>query len=412
MYCGECGNKLENDDLFCGECGTRVELDDRNTFTGKKNIVDQEGKNFILFKRKKVLLIGIIFTFVLLVLGYHYFNEKFGPIGVIREYMDAIQSRDVDALYGYLDIDGDSTFVNKETFNDVVNSSQSNWKIMNYTIGDIIYGEGKLSARVKVNYILEGTQKEQTETFYLIKNGKKKMAIFDDWELHLDNDSILVKDYQIKVPKDSKVTIGNDSLDGKYLDKKGSTQEWDIYKIPQIFKFPITIHAIAFGLEVTEQVIPSTHSYTVRFNSDTVSKGVEDLEKQVEKDVANLYQYLIEHKKWEDVKGNYSFKGADLSDLQEVYESLYESIVENEGKKLKNFEVTSSAINSFSYKENGLLQISVKLSYDYIIDYKNSTTIGEKIGDSSAMIVLYYQYHDSALHLIDGSYLVSYFSAY
>lgn len=413
MYCGECGAKLEKDATFCSECGTKVEQPKQKT-PPKEPPARQVTPKKPMSKAKKITLAVCAVVIVVLFLGYNHLSEKFGPKGVAKEYVEAVMNKDSNALYGYLNIEGDKTFVSKEQFKEAMESLQSDQEITNYRIDSVTYGDGKLSARVKISYTVKDAQSEGTEFVYLTKSKKKKYLIFDTWELKEDFGSILVKDYEIKVPTDSKITVGDVELGEKYLNKKDSSKIWDVYTIPQIFSTEVEIKTIIAGFEVVKKVTPSSFSYTASLELDSLSReNVEKLEGQTKADVTTLYQNLIEKKNWDAVKESYDFKEADLEELQEEYESLYESVAENSSRTLKNFEVTSMKINALSTEDDGIIRVGVKFNYNYTIDYKRyDDSIEEKTGKNSSNSTLYYKYSDGVLKLVDASYLVSYFSVY
>jgi len=417
MYCGECGAKLEKDATFCSECGAKVEPLAKKETSKKEVAVKQStprSPKKPMSKAKKITLAICAVIIIALFLGYNHLSEKFGPKGVAKEYVEAVMNKDSNALYGYLNIEGDKTFVSKEKFKKVMEGSNSTQEITNYRIDEVTYGDGKLSARVKISYTVKDAQSEGTEIVYLTKGKKKKYMIFDTWELKEDFGSVLVKDYDIKVPKGSKVTIEKTELGEKYLNKKDSSKGWDVYTIPQIFKAEVTIKTIIAGFEVTDKVTPSSLNYTASLDLDSLSsENVEKLENQVKTDITTLYQNLIEKKNWDVVKDSYNFKGADLDDLEEEYQDLYESVAENSSRTLKTFEISSVKISTLSSEEDGLIRVGVRFNYNYTVDYKRyDDSIEEKNGKNNSNSTLYYRYSDGALKLVDASYLVSYFSVY
>ena len=382
MYCGECGAKLEKDATFCSECGAKVEQtkEKKPPKETPAKQVTQVTPRKPMSKAKKTMLVVCAVVVVVLILGYNHLNEKFGPKGVAKDYIEAVMNKDSNTLYEYLNIEGDKTFTSKEKFKEVMESSKSTQEITNYKIDDVTYGDGKLSARVKISYTVKGAQSESTEIVYLTKGKKKKYLIFDTWELKEDFGSILVKDYDVKVPKGSKVTVEKTELGEKYLNKKDSSKTWDVYTIPQIFSTEVTIKTEIAGFKVTNKVTPSILNYTASLDLDSLSKeDVEKLENQVTTDITTLYQNFIEKKNWDAVKDSYNFKGADLEDLEDAYGSLYESVAENSSKTLKTFEVSSMKANSLSSEDDGLIHVGIKFNYNYTIDYtKYDGSIEEK----------------------------------
>lgn len=418
MYCGECGAKIGKNEAFCGECGAKVEkIQEKSTneAISTSNVQRQVNKQ-PMSKKKKILLLVCAALVVGLYLGYNYLEEKFGPEGVAKEYVQALMAKDTDKLYDYLNLEGDRTFTSKEKFKEIIKSSDDSGEITNYVIGDVSYSDGNLSAQVSVKYTLKGAQSETNETVHLTKSKKKAYGIFDTWEISEDFDSIMVKNYQIKVPKNSKVTVDKIELDKKYLDSKSSSENWDVYKIPQIFQSSVTIKTNISGFDVEQKVTPSSYydDYTIELSLKNLSKeNVSSLEEQIKTDFNTLYKNLIDKKTWDQVKDSYNFTNANLTELEEIYKDLYDDVVDDEYKTLTAFNTTSVSINNLSLTDEGQIRVGFKANYDYSVNYKKyDDSIETKNGKGTSNTTLYYVYSDDALKLVDGYYLVSYFSTY
>lgn len=416
MYCGECGAKIGKNEAFCGECGAKViQEESPNESTSSQNAQKQVNRQ-PMSKKKKILLLVCAVLVVGLYLGYNHLSEKYGPKGVAEGYVKALMAKDADKLYDYLNLEGDKTFTSKGKFKEIIKDSDDSSEITNYVIGNVNYSDGNLSAQVGVKYTLKGAQTESTETVHLTKSKKKALGIFATWEISEDFDSILVKDYKIKVPKNSKVTVDKVTLDKKYLDSKSSSDNWDVYKIPQIFQSSITIKANISGFDVEQKVTPSTYynDYTMELSLKNLSKeNVSSLEEQIKTDYNTLYKNLIEKKTWDQVKESYNFKGANLTELEEIYKDLYDDIVDNDYRTLKAFNITSVSVSTLSLTDEGQIRVGFKANYDYTVDYKKyDDSIETKNGKSSSNTTFYYVYSEDALKLVDGYYLVSYFSTY
>lgn len=414
MYCGECGAKLEKGASFCGECGTKVESPkEKQKITSSNNTSRQITPKKPISKKNKII-IGVSAVVILtLILGYNFLNKKFGPEGIAEDYFKAIVDVDANALYNYLNIEGDKTFVTKETFKELLSEIESEQNITNYTISEVEYEEGNLSARVIIKYTSKDSQSEMTEYVYLTKAKEKKFLIFDKWEVKEDFDSIIIKDYKIKVPTGSKVTINKTELKDKYLDKTSSSDNWDVYLIPQIFKAETKINTtLPIGYSIEEQVTPSSYTYTAKLElSKLSSDDVKKLENKVKSDMTALYQNMIDKKDWNVVKETYNIKGVDMEELEDTYSDLYDDVAEHDSKKLKKFEITSVNINNVTTNDEGQLRISVKFGYKYTLDYTDyNDTVTEKTGESSFSPYLTYENSGEELKLYDASYLVSYFS--
>lgn len=422
MYCGECGAKLEKNVTFCGECGAKVEQNDTNKKSSTGNLKKTPTtkpvvKKEPMSKKKKICISLCAAIIIVLLLGYNLTSERLSPKGVAKDYVKALINNDIDALYGYLNLDGDKTFTSKKKFKELQEKTTNGKKITNYVIDEVTYGEGKITAKVKVRYTLKDSTSEVTDIIYLSKNSKKKYLVFDNWEIKEDSSLIIVNNYKIKVPTNSKVSLDGVTLNKKYLENDSASKNWDIYIIPQIFKSETQIKTtLPNGFELEEKIVPSSYSesYTATLSLNKLSnENKEKIETQIKKDMVDLYQNMVQSKTWDEVKETYNFKSGDLTELKDVYENLYKDIVQNENRTLKSFEITSAKITNISLTDDGKIKIYAKFDYNYTVDYKNyDGKIQTKIGNGSFSPTLYYISNDDELKLIDAAYLVSYFSTW
>ena len=222
MYCGECGKKIESGSLFCGECGAKVIQED-SPATLESTVKENTKKNKKpMSKLQKILLVSVLVLFVVLFTTYQVLNSYYSPENVAEDYFSAIADKDMDRLYQYLNLEGDTTFASKEIFKNSSDLLETE-EIQNYTVNDAVYDEGKLSARVTVYYMLEGNSSESSTVITLTKEKEKKLLFFDSWVISNNQGGLVAKDYSITVPKGSKVLIDDISLESKYLDKEFKT---------------------------------------------------------------------------------------------------------------------------------------------------------------------------------------------
>ncbi len=418
MYCGECGAKLEKNAVFCGECGAPVKKEKPTNHKPKENGEKEDHSNRQprkpMSKKTKIIGIVVIVLVVLLFATYQILSNHFSVKTVAKEYVEALANNDFDQLYDYLKIDGDKTFVSKEIFEEIMDDSES--KIKNFTIGEVTYDEGKLSAAVTVHYTEEGSSQEKTDVVYLSKEKDKKLLFFDQWTVDNNIDSLVVKDYKIIVPKDSKVVVNDIALEKKYLDTKASDEATDLYRIPQIFAATTTVETtLPNGMEIEEEVTPSKYysSHTVEVSLSNLSDdAVNQLEEQVKTSLTTLYEGLIKKQNFDEIKASFEFEGGNIENIQEEYTEVLEDM-NNASTALKQIEFTSVDIRSVELDE-GVLVVNAKANYSYQVEYQdrlNEQTETHEDKDYS-YIKLGYIYQDGSYHLtsIDG--LVSYFSRY
>lgn len=416
MYCSECGAKLKKNAAFCGECGTKVKKESEEIKEKQTSKVKNEKPKKTISKKQKILIGVIVVVALVLIGGYCFLNNRFGPEGVATEYLKAMISNDASRIYDSLGLTGDTTFTSKETFEKIfAESSNAFDDVLNYKLIDISYNESKLSANVKFQVASENSD-EDTVTIRVIKNSKKKFLIFDSWQVANVSDSLVVKDYQISVPKGSTVQVNDVSLDSKYLNADKSTDELDVYVLPQIFESDASIKInLPYGIEVTDEMNVSSYNTTYKANitlNDLNDETVTKLQDQIKSDINALYANLIAKKDWNAVKESYSYGDASLINLQDEYTDLYEEIVKDEDKTLKKFDVSSVTLTKVTL-DDGSLKVTAKYNYNYTIDYKNyNDEVKTKEGKSSSSTTITYDYLENAFKINNISGTVDYFSTW
>jgi len=370
-------------------------------------------------KRKKL---GLILTAIVLVSGilvFHTLSEKFGPVGVAQEYMEAIKRKDAERMYSYLELEGDTTFASKELFRKwYEKEGEEISKIANYKFLKTTYGDENLSATVSYKVTNKGSSGEYDAEVRLIKNSEKKWLIFDSWSIAFDGSQYVTKNYRISVPSGASVTVGEIALTEKYKDSKDSTTSLDVYILPQILRAEVEIKTVlANGITINDTVSPS--SYQNNYTASLTLKGLDEktqatLREKIKKDVTSIYTNIIAKKSWNDVKNSYNYEGAELSNFQKFYTNLASNIKDDSYRTLKKFSVTNVSLNSATIDKDGRLHLSVRISYDYTIDYRYYSSAKPETRSSSSSFTtdVYYDYVKGDYKLNRMGYGVSYFSGY
>ena len=399
MYCGECGTKNNKESTFCSECGAKLK---------EENKVNKVNKN-PMSKKKKILIILILILIALLILGYNFLNKKYSAESVATDYFKAIISNDPNKIYDALNLT-DSEFTTKKDFEKIYEETyKDDIEVLNYSLIDMEYEDDNLTVEAEFKVIFKDSQ-EDTITIKLIKDKKKKLLIFDSWYVYNENNLFVVNDYTINVPKGTIVSINDKKVEEKYLDKKESDEEEDVYVIPQIIVGKSIIKTkLPCGIETEKEVNISTYNdhYKLDIDINTLSEEMtKKLQDKIKEDINNIYANLISKKSWNDVRSDYIYNKTDLSDLEDEYDGAYEEIAENTSKQLKKFNVTDVTINSISVEDNKI-KIRCKINYDYTLDY-NKKTYNE---NSSYITNIIYDYYDNEYKIYDISSLVTYFFA-
>lgn len=371
MYCSECGKKLKKGSLFCGECGAKVKKE-------KKKIDLKNNKLAIIISSIVALLVICLVTL----------NILTSPKHIVSKYIKASINKDSNALYSLLDLDGDKTFVSKGVFKKLIDSNLKDSNIENYKIKSVTYDTDKLTAKVLFTYTLKNKSGENTRFIELNKSKDKKYLFFNKWTINgFASSSVIVKDYKILVPKNSKVIYEGIKLTSKYLDKDNKNEKIDVYKLPQVFRTKTTIEAtLSNGINIKDEVTPNLLfkqyqlKLTTRNLSDNDNKKIVEV---VKNNLELLYKSAIEGKSFNDIKSN--FKAKDLTSLENSYIKFSKNL-NDRTTKLKNISFDDIDITSAYINNNGELNIIAKAKYDYNVEYN----LGEETKESSKHSLSYF----------------------
>lgn len=409
MFCGECGTKNKKSSIFCEECGARLQQEEQPSIerTPRKPMT----------KKQKGFLAVIILLVILLGAGFKIGKDLTSPKKIAKDYVASIVSGNWDHLYRQLKIEGDKTFVSKQVFATVMDKHFENLKIANFKMGDVSYGSNRLSARVKVNYTVEGNSSEQIDSIDLVKQKGKQYLFFDRWTVSgYDVDSTILKDYEIQVLKGTKITYGGVEVESKYKQENKSNDLYDVYVLPQVFMNSTLMEfTLPNGLKLQDTAYPSTYkkNYEMSLSEDILSK--EDKTKIVDQSKHTLdllYQKAIYQVPFEDFKSELEHEGIDLTKLGETYQNLVRSLAAS-SSKLTSIVFTKGEITGVDFDSNGEIKISLKANYSYSITYKGWDDKEQVHTDTD------YDYIDIIMTYKDGNYyivniddLITYFSRY
>lgn len=409
MYCEECGAKCKKDELFCAECGAPLQKEE----PPKK---EKKTEKKPMSKGKKRACILIAFVVAALVIAYCILNNQLSPKTIAKNFVDAIASSDSDKLYKYLDLGDDQTFTSKKIFAELMDGEDQEVDIENYKVTNVTYGDGNLSASVTIAYTSKGSSSEKTTTIPLIKSKNKKWLVFDEWKINFSGtNSMVVKDFKLYVPKDSKVTYADISVDQKYKDAKSSTDEKDCYVLPQVFPAETEIKiALKDGLTLEDTVTPSSYrtSYTANISLDMIrDEDQTKIKDTIKGNLTTIYNGVLQNKAFQDIKGDLKISSEKEKDIQSEYESLVEDLKES-SNTLTAISFTNVTLSRVEFDDNGELEFRAKVEYKYSIKYSYSGSERTKDSSDSSYVNLAYHLQDGNYQLVDIDNLVDYFSRY
>lgn len=394
MFCANCGKELKKGAKFCGECGSKVK---KAKFDFKKN--------------KLVIIISSIVA--LLVICFATLNILTSPKHIVSKYIEAGINKDSNSLYSLLDLDGDKTFISKKTFKKIIDANTNESNIENYKIGEVTYDASHLMAKVKLTYTTKGSSIEKKRYIILNKDKDKKFLFFNKWTINEYNaNSVILKDYKIIVPKDTKVIYGGVNVSHKYLDKENSSDKIDVYKLPQVFTAKTDIEVtLKNGIKVKEEVRPGfiSKQYKLKINGDNLSE--EDTKKIIKasKEALDLiYKSAIDNKSFDDIKSN--FKAKDLTNLEKSYTSFSKSLNSHSTVKLSSIIFDDLDIYNVTTDEDGNLVTSLKVKYTYKVTYPTYDIEKEvKSRTNTSYFILVFDLNSKEYNLVDVKNLKTYF---
>ena len=413
MFCGECGTKNKTGAKFCEKCGQELKENSSNNVT---NVEEKVAKPVPAAPKKPVpkqaifAIIGCGAFVLLLIVFFSIGAINSKPEKVAEKYMDAYTKQDYSKLYKYqVEVkDGDKTFVSKEAFENIMKESNDT-RITNYTLGKIVYGAGKITASVPVKYVTEKSSSESSGTIELKKTSDKTYLVYSKWVLSNSyNDSTVIKDFELKVPKGAKAEYAGVTVDKKYLDSAKSSDSIDVYVLKQVLPVKTKVKAtLSNGIIIEESVTPSsyTKSSTVKLSSSNIS---DDLKKKlVETSKVNLsaiFKGALDKTEFEKL----DIKNKD-NNFKTEYDKYVNSIHNLSGNKtISKLNIKTVDYSSLSVTSDNYVRLYVKISYDYTITQGENTK--DKVGND--YVYLTYDISGKNFVLYDASSLPTYFYYY
>ena len=344
----------------------------------------------------------LLFLMILVVaIGYFYFAYMFGPKNTVNKYLDALIANDYDLIYEYLDVSGDSTFINKNKHTELLKFNESvNGYLDDYEIKDVVYSKDKKTAivKVKATYFKEKVKHENNLTIEVSRDKERKYFVFNTWSIK-DNSGIgidVIDNYTIVVPEDSKVFFDGIELGAKYLEVDNN-ELVDTYSLPKVFSKNTELKVVLLnGSEIIKNVVPSFF-----YDEYYVSIDGEDLgsDKEVIGDTIVEYMMFIM---------NSAFKGSDFASLKDIvsetedvveFNNLYNSYLDNidiDESKFSNFDVTNLLIQNISFNHSYYYVVDIRIDYTWKSSLNNIYTNKSDFG----FYTVYLKYEDGEYKLI------------
>lgn len=405
MFCGECGTKNKKGAQFCENCGAKMETPKKEVFVKEKKPMTKKNK----------IITGIVGLVAMIVIALCIFlGSLTSPKNIAEKVFNATVNYDFDTIYKYLNVE-DSEFTSKEMFNKVMTSNydiEDKPVIVNYSVGEPVISDDKMSATVTITYMMKDKDKSDTFDVKLVKDKNKKWLFFDNWLVNTKGIDV-AKNYKIEVAKGSTISVEGIALSSNYLNSEESNENYDVYVIPSIFEARYEVNiTLPIGLQVTSKMnVYDNGSYKYRMSLNDLTNEVKDNLISISKSsLQTLYDGVKEQKSFDDIKSNFEYENGDLTTLKSDYENLVNSI--GTSIKLTTITFKEIKISDVNITSENKLKLYLKVSYDYSVSYESS---GEtKTHDSNDYDYLYltFDYVNGNYKLVDTSSLITYFSKY
>lgn len=376
MFCSECGAKNKKNAAFCEECGAKLEPIEEEKTQVTKAPKKKKGNKKKLSKKQIILISAVVVVVVALFIGYQVLSSMSSPQKVVENYIEAINKKDYSALYDYANFSGDTTFINEKAYTNAVKDLlEDASSISNFTVGRTAYENGGLTAVVTINAAVKlgTTTSDASIEIRLTKEKEKQFLFFPKWTI--TDDELLgietVTDFELEVPKDTKVTFAGVEVTDKYLDKNDEEDYTETYILPQVLTTKTETEFILPGdLEIKKDIVPS--SYTNRYSlnvleEDFTKAAKEKLTETINNTLSATMKGLIDNKTFEDIKQNYA--NDESSDYLEDFKDEYEDYKENLGRdyydSLTEFNIEDISISSIGFTSDYELNVRIRLEYNW-----------------------------------------------
>ena len=417
MFCGECGTKNEKGARFCENCGAKLELEvPKKTKVKSTNNENLGTKWKKLSKTKKVIGGVILILLIALFAIYTIISNQLSPKTIAKNYFLAVVNKDVDAIYEYMDIET-SDFANKEMFLKIFDDQYDDedaTKLSNYRVGKVNMSKDGLTATVTISYVEDGDNDTDIAEITLVKQKSKKYLIFDNWCISKSLYPVqVISNFEFKALKNSKVKIEGIEVDSKYIDKKSSDETYDVYKMPAMFatEYDVVVTLpMGFDIENTLRVSESNNKINISaFDEDNLSdEMIKELEGLIKTGLQTLYNGAKDKQDFKSISETFGDKKIDLSDLEDTYNSLKNSL---SNVNLTNINFTEVTLNDFSTYDD-YYRVDVKTKYNYSLTYQSGNEVKTHDSSDSDSMYVYITYVDGAFHIVDAGSLNTYFSKY
>lgn len=353
MYCSNCGNKLEENDIFCSECGKK-----REDFK-KSNSKKRNKKPIALSKRTKnlVLIIVIFITFIFLykVLDNTLFSEE----QTIKKYVTAYSKNDYNTIINLSDIKRNE-FMSKETI--LKKYGEKTDEFVNVKI--LSDNKNKKEHTRTIQYYKIPTEKNIINLS--IKEAGNKYLLFKNYVITSNN--LTAENIEITIPKDTNLIVDDVEMNNKYQTKETSKKK--VYKIKEVLSKNVLLQ-LKLQNDITITSVRNffdNESITIDnfYNNKLDDKSKKIVEDKIDKAVTNIVKSALEGKEFSEMNSTEIYTDTLLKST--AFSTNYNNLKEKlKVKNVKNFSIKKINISNIYLNSNNIniIEFNAKITYNY-----------------------------------------------
>lgn len=353
MYCGNCGNKIENENVsFCKKCGTKIIKTPKKINKPKKHIT----VNFTSIARKKstkVVLVVIVLILIYIFINNLFFSED----ATIKSYVKAYANNDYQKIIKLTNIDKNK-FMSKKSLTEKYSD-----KTNKYVKVDIL-STNRIKAEHSRTVAYKTLDSEKNIMNLKIKQVGRRYLIFKKYAI--TSTDLIAKNVTITAPKDYKITIDNVVLDNKYKIKEKSSVI--TYKVPLLLKKNVKEEiTLSNNLTITNiKNVYSNETLTTKnlYNATIDEASNKNIKDKIKNSITLIVNSAILNKDKETIMDKKFFTEKLLSsstfiDNYMVLKDKYST------KEITSFKIDNIKISSININDNKHLSIKSTISYSY-----------------------------------------------
>lgn len=395
MFCPECGEKAQDDDVFCGNCGTRIQEEIQNKVPEplteemppappiteepeEPSPLQQQYQQIQQIpkkarsKRKKIILAEIFIVIVIAAGWYFAAQQVTKPQRIAENYFKAVMNADWETVYASSGFP-DSEFLSKEQFLNT-NAGKKPLTLANYKskTGTGSFGtEDSLTGTVSIEYYLDGEASPKSYDITLIRQKEKALLFFPKWEI--SPEEWIAEGFKLHVSKGAAATVDGMLLNESYIDREiRLLHNNDVYRIPKLF---VGTHHIKVELKNYEDW---EEEYTVAGDqAEFYCSGMQfkesvktELIEKAGDAVKSFYQAGMEEKSFDEIKNRFNPESGVQSDMKKRYRRFASSLApDSQGLGIISLNLTDFTGDAEAFTLDDGLGVEVMLDCDYYYTY-------------------------------------------